>query len=206
MKRTVYKLTALLFVAAGALTARPVYAHGFGERYDLPVPLGYYLVGAGATVALSFVVIGAFVRGSAGVARLLATQLVLEPADFSVAPGRHLHFCREDSCSAPLSPDILGRRPWRPDSKRQLHPHLRVGHLVGGPWLLRGADRQSVGRDEPLEHPVRVGGGVEQALQATLRPGPGLRVSKPPWNVAGLCPVLHLCLAGKRVSPAPPIP
>ena len=64
MKRNVYKLSALLLVAAGALTAQPVYAHGFGERYDLPVPLGYYLVGAGATVALSFVVIGAFVRGA----------------------------------------------------------------------------------------------------------------------------------------------
>ena len=34
------------------------YAHGFGERYDLPVPLWLYVGGAGATVALSFVVIG----------------------------------------------------------------------------------------------------------------------------------------------------
>ena len=39
-----------------------VSAHGFGERYDLPVPLNYFIVGASATVALSFVVIGWFIR------------------------------------------------------------------------------------------------------------------------------------------------
>ena len=66
MIRPIYRLPALLLVAAGALAARPVYAHGFGERYDLPIPLEYYLLGAAATVALSFVVIGVFVRGAPG--------------------------------------------------------------------------------------------------------------------------------------------
>jgi hypothetical protein len=37
-------------------------AHAFGQRYDLPVPLGLYLAGAGAAVAFSFVVIGIFFR------------------------------------------------------------------------------------------------------------------------------------------------
>ncbi len=66
MRHSTRILTALLLAAAGALAAQPVYAHGFGERYDLPVPLGYYMVGAGATVALSFLVIGVFVRGAPG--------------------------------------------------------------------------------------------------------------------------------------------
>lgn len=35
-------------------------AHGFGQRYDLPIPLGFYIVGAGATVALSFVLVAVF--------------------------------------------------------------------------------------------------------------------------------------------------
>ena len=53
----------LVILAVGiALTVRPTYAHGFGERYDLPVPLNLFLAGAAATVALSFVVIGLFVR------------------------------------------------------------------------------------------------------------------------------------------------
>ena len=38
------------------------YAHGFGERYDLPIPLNYFLVGGALTVALSFVLIGWFIR------------------------------------------------------------------------------------------------------------------------------------------------
>ena len=38
----------------------PVSAHGFGERYDLPLPLSYFMVGAAATVALSFLIIGWF--------------------------------------------------------------------------------------------------------------------------------------------------
>jgi hypothetical protein len=41
-----------------------VAAHGFGQRYDLPVPLWLYVTGAAAAVALSFVVTGVFVRGT----------------------------------------------------------------------------------------------------------------------------------------------
>ena len=54
---------ACLVALALGLTAAPAYAHGFGQRYDLPIPLDYFLFGAGATVALSFLVIGLFVRG-----------------------------------------------------------------------------------------------------------------------------------------------
>ena len=45
-----------------ALTASPLSAHAFGQRYDLPIPLNYFLVGAVATVFLSFVLIGLFVQ------------------------------------------------------------------------------------------------------------------------------------------------
>ena len=59
-------LTRILFmaiaVAVPALIASPLYAHAFGQRYDLPIPLSYFLIGAAATVALSFVVIGMFVQ------------------------------------------------------------------------------------------------------------------------------------------------
>ena len=56
----------VLGIAAVALSPATAYAHGFGERYDLPVPLWLYVTGAGAAVALSFVVIGIFMRGDAG--------------------------------------------------------------------------------------------------------------------------------------------
>ena len=37
-------------------------AHGFGIRYDLPVPLYLYLAAAGAAVVVTFLLLGAFVR------------------------------------------------------------------------------------------------------------------------------------------------
>ena len=39
-------------------------AHAFGQRYDLPAPLWMYLSGAGAAVALSFVVMALFLRST----------------------------------------------------------------------------------------------------------------------------------------------
>ncbi len=60
------RLLVLTAVVLGGLALLPpglVHAHGFGERYDLPVPLWLYLYGAGATVLVSFVVIGMFLRG-----------------------------------------------------------------------------------------------------------------------------------------------
>jgi hypothetical protein len=55
--------------AAGLSIARPAAAHAFGARYDLPVPLSLYLVGAGIAVALSFVVAAAFLGGRADSSR-----------------------------------------------------------------------------------------------------------------------------------------
>ena len=55
----------MLAAAAAAIVfgaAEPASAHAFGQRYDLPVPLGLYLFGAATAVALSFAVIGVFFR------------------------------------------------------------------------------------------------------------------------------------------------
>ena len=41
----------------------PAAAHAFGARYDLPLPLHFYLIGAGAAVALSFVIMAYAFRG-----------------------------------------------------------------------------------------------------------------------------------------------
>lgn len=45
-----------------SISVNPVFAHGFGERYDLPVPLEMYLFGAGLAIILSFFVMGIFFR------------------------------------------------------------------------------------------------------------------------------------------------
>lgn len=45
-------------LATAAFSGLPVaaFAHAFGERYDLPAPLSYFVAGAAAVVALSFIV------------------------------------------------------------------------------------------------------------------------------------------------------
>ena len=60
-------------LAAAALTVVPAAAsaHAFGERYDLPAPLSYFVAGATATVALSFVVAVLIPRSAA---RSIATD------------------------------------------------------------------------------------------------------------------------------------
>ena len=58
----------LLWAVPFLAGAPPALAHGFGRRYDLPVPLWLYLYGAAGAVALSFVVFGLFI-GERGEAR-----------------------------------------------------------------------------------------------------------------------------------------
>jgi hypothetical protein len=55
-------LRALAAAVAAACLATPAGAHGFGQRYDLPIPLSFYLVGAAAAVVVSFIIVGLFVR------------------------------------------------------------------------------------------------------------------------------------------------
>jgi len=56
---------ALIFAASCLLTT-PAQAHGFGQRYDLPLPLSLYLFGTAAAVVLSFVIVGLFARHTPG--------------------------------------------------------------------------------------------------------------------------------------------
>jgi len=48
-------------------------AHAFAERYDLPLPLGFYLAGAGAAVGLSF--LGSFLLMRPGRTRTYAVAV-----------------------------------------------------------------------------------------------------------------------------------
>jgi hypothetical protein len=54
--------------AAVVACASPAGAHGFGERYELPLPLSFYLFGTVAAVFFSFVIVGLFVRHAPPVA------------------------------------------------------------------------------------------------------------------------------------------
>ncbi len=50
---------------AVALCAREALAHGFGERYELPLPLALFLSASGLVVLLSFAVMALFLRQGA---------------------------------------------------------------------------------------------------------------------------------------------
>nr|NIN64723.1 hypothetical protein [Anaerolineae bacterium] len=67
-------VVSLILGSAGA-----VYAHAFGQRYDLPVPLLLYVTGAAVAVAFSFVVIGVFVHGTPGVGKYPRVNLLRSP-------------------------------------------------------------------------------------------------------------------------------
>ena len=70
------RLLIAMFAFSVPLTAQ---AHGFAQRYDLPVPLALYLTGAAAAVALSFVVVALFVRGKRTVASYPRYNLLTTP-------------------------------------------------------------------------------------------------------------------------------
>ena len=60
------------------LNLQVTYAHGFGERYDLPIPLEYYIIGAALTVVLSFFVIGIYVKVPGSTAGSYLTLNILQ--------------------------------------------------------------------------------------------------------------------------------
>ena len=62
MRRHAKPAAAVLFAVALTWVAVPAFAHGIGGRYSLPVPLNFFLIGAAAVVAMSFVMIGIFVQ------------------------------------------------------------------------------------------------------------------------------------------------
>ena len=70
---------------APAILLAPTFAdaHAFGVRYDLPLPLGYFLVAAGMAVAVSFVAALIFLQRSSGSA--IGLDIAIAPAIMSAA-------------------------------------------------------------------------------------------------------------------------
>ena len=54
------------FATLAAISPDGALAHGFGQRYDLPVPLWLYLSGAAAAVGFSFLLLAIFARETGG--------------------------------------------------------------------------------------------------------------------------------------------
>ena len=82
-KRSVFTFAATM-VGACSL-ALPVHAHGFGQRYDLPLPLSLYLIGTAAAVVLSFVIVGLFARRTPGARGYPRIDLLAHPLGRRIA-------------------------------------------------------------------------------------------------------------------------
>src|SRR5262249_57196265 len=74
-----------LAAVAAASLATPAAAHGFGQRYDLPIPLSFYLTAAAAAVVVAFVIVGLFVRHAPRVDRYPPIDLIATPLPPSIA-------------------------------------------------------------------------------------------------------------------------
>ena len=147
-------------ILVGLVPAR-VYAHGFGERYDLPVPLNYFLVGAAATVALSFVVIGFFVRQRPGIGFFFALLPSIQPARVPLAwrLPHGLAAARPDQGSLGGGVRSSGRRRAvrHQQADRQPLADLRMDNLVGRDGLLVRTAWEPLDAGQPVEDHLRVG-------------------------------------------------
>jgi len=70
------RVVRFLVGALTLLTAARSSAHGFGQRFDLPLPLWLWLMGAGATIAMTFVVMALFMKGRRFAAEYRRTDLL----------------------------------------------------------------------------------------------------------------------------------
>jgi len=66
-------------IAGACAFTAPAWAHGFGQRYDLPLPLSLYLFGTAAAVIVSFVVVGLFARHTPGARGYPRIDLLAHP-------------------------------------------------------------------------------------------------------------------------------
>src|SRR5258708_21336996 len=73
------RVTLGVIIAGACAFGAPAYAHGFGQRYDLPLPLSLYLVGAGAAVVASFVIVGLLARPLPGARGYPRIDLLAHP-------------------------------------------------------------------------------------------------------------------------------
>src|SRR5437879_6869644 len=68
-------LTSRMVVSVIALAPAEAAAHAFGTRYDLPLPLAFWLAAAGLAVALSFLVFALALRRGAGYPQLFLLRV-----------------------------------------------------------------------------------------------------------------------------------
>jgi hypothetical protein len=83
-----------LLAAAAWAFASPAGAHGFGQRYDLPLPLSLYLYGTAALVVITFVIVALFVRRAPPARRRARFDLNTNPIVRTIIHARVVFFIK----------------------------------------------------------------------------------------------------------------
>ena len=132
------------------LAARtPASAHGFGQRYELPLPLSLYLYGPRRpSLSLSFVVFGLFVRRAPAPRRPAGRSARLSPVGRILAPSRCLLALRLRVAACSSSP--CGRPLRRPEPLPQHRADPGVDRLWVGRRLRFGVRRRHLGADQSM--------------------------------------------------------
>lgn len=61
MNKLIFSIVITL-ITAWVFIPEKIYAHGFGERYDLPIPLAFFLIGGSLTIIFSFLLLLVFLN------------------------------------------------------------------------------------------------------------------------------------------------
>ncbi|MGF1611348.1 MAG: hypothetical protein ACFCUQ_18240 [Kiloniellales bacterium] len=190
-----------MVLAAGA---GPADAHAFGERYDLPLPLGLYLGGAAATVVVSFVLIGLFVRDVAWSRRYPRYNLLAHPLGRLAAHPAVVTVLKLASVLLfllVLAAGSLGN----PDPFRNIAPVL-VWIIF---WVGLAYVSAFIGDLWTVINPWRSLFAWAEALWRRLRPGRALAFGLPYPTSLGVWPSVALLLAfawSELISPRPAAP
>ncbi len=185
------KIVLPLLALGAALAASPAYAHGFGERYDLPVPLGYFMAGAGAAVALSFTIIGIFARGGPSRGAYRRHDLLSHPLARAVLTGALLVWPLRLLSVFPLGLVIATGLVGSQTSSLNFAPTF-VWIIW---WVGMGFAVALIGNFWALVNPWKVLFGWAEALYARIRPGASRSFNEEYPSGWGIWPALVLFLA-----------
>jgi hypothetical protein len=183
------------------MSVTPAGAHGFGQRYDLPLPLSLYLFGGAAAVVFSFVVVGLFVRSTPPTRAHSRVDLFDYPLGRALtALGTPLRLTALALFAAMLVAGFFGdQNPYH-----NLAPTLVW--IIG--WVGLAYVSAFVGNVWPLINPWRT---VFNLVERTYRHicGRNLALDKPYPHALGVWPAVLLLLAfswTELVYPTPAVP
>ena len=88
LRRRTWQRSGAFVASISVLFSMPAYGHGLGLRYDLPLPLVLWIIGAASTVLLSFLIVAIAVRSNASVKAPTQSNLLRWQISNAVTGGK----------------------------------------------------------------------------------------------------------------------